>query len=108
MATPRFDWYLKEWLATLGKKQADLVRDLDWNKAKVSLTASGKQPYTRDDINEISIYLAIKPYELLMHPEEAMRLRRVVADAIRLAHDAEEVISESKPLDDQPRLSGVA
>lgn len=55
MATPRFDWYLKEWLATLGKKQADLVRDLDWNKAKVSLTASGKQPYTRDDINEISI-----------------------------------------------------
>lgn len=43
-----------------------------------------------------------------MHPEEAMRLRRVVADAIRLAHDAEEVISESKPLDDQPRLSGAA
>lgn len=108
MATPRFDWYLKEWLATLGKKQADLVRDLDWNKAKVSLTASGKQPYTRDDINEISIYLAIKPYELLMHPEDAMRLRRVVADAIRLAHDAEEVISESKQIDDQPRLSGVA
>lgn len=89
MAVPRYDWYLKEWLATLGKKQADLVRDLDWNKAKVSLTASGKQPYSRDDINDVADYLSIKPYELLMHPEDAMRLRRLRADAIRLAHDAE-------------------
>ncbi len=90
MANPRHDWYLKEWLATLGRKQADLVRDLDWNKAKVSLTASGKQPYSREDVNEIADYLAIKPYELLMHPEDAMRLRRLKADAIRLAHDAQD------------------
>lgn len=95
MAKPRHDWFLKEWLATLGKKQADVVRDLDWNKAKVSLTASGKQPYTRDEVNEIAEYLAIKPYELLMHPDDAMRLRRLKADAIQLAHDAEE--PQSKP-----------
>ena len=86
---PRFDWFLKEWLAALHKKQADIVRDLDWNKARVSLMLSGKQQYTRDAVNELSDYLHIRPYELLMHPDEAMRLRRLKEDAIRIAHDAE-------------------
>lgn len=89
MGAPGHDWYLKEWLAVLGKKQADIVRDLDWNKAKVSLTASGKQPYSREDINELATYLSIQPYELLMHPEDAMRLRRLRSDVIKLAHDVE-------------------
>ena len=88
MATPRHDWYLKEWLRTLGKRQADLARDLDMNKAKVSLTASGKQPYDRDDVNLIADYLNLRPYELLMHPDEAMTLRRLRTDMIRLAHEA--------------------
>lgn len=86
---PNFDWYLKEWLAVLDKKQADIVRDLDWNKARVSLMISGKQQYTRDAVNELSNYLHIRPFELLMHPDEAMRLRRLKEDAIRIAHDAE-------------------
>lgn len=85
MAKPAYDWFLKDWLKTLGKKQADVVRDLDWNKAKISLTASGKQPYTRDDVNELAIYLNLKPHELLMHPDDAMALRRLRADMIRLA-----------------------
>lgn len=90
MAEPRHDWYLKEWLAHYGKRQADIVRDLDWNKARVSLTASGKQPYTRDDVNEVALYLNLKPFELLMHPDDAMALRRLRADMIRLAHEAEQ------------------
>lgn len=94
MAQPHHDWYLKEWLRTLGKKQADLARDLDMNKAKVSLTASGKQPYDRDDINAISAYLHLRPYELLMHPDDAMTLRRLRETAVRIAAenkaDAEE------------------
>lgn len=89
MAEPRHDWYLAQWLRTLGKKQADVVRDLDWNKAKVSLTASGKQPYTREEINEIADYLHLRPYELLMHPDDAMRLRRLRDEMIRLAHESE-------------------
>lgn len=89
MAEPRHDWYLKHWLKTLGKKQADVVRDLDWNKARVSLTASGKQPYTRDDVNEVAEYLNLRPYELLMHPEDAMALRRLRSEMIRLAHENE-------------------
>lgn len=107
MGRPGYDWYLKEWLATLGKKQADIVRDLDWNKAKVSLTASGKQPYTRDDVNEIADYLSIRPYELLMDPEDAMRLRRLRTDAIKLAHDAEDE-SAAGSASGNPFLRGVA
>ena len=79
------DWFLKEWLKTLGKKQADLVRDLDWNKAKASLTASGKQPYTREEVNEVSAYLHLHPYELLMHPSDAMALRKLRESAIAIA-----------------------
>ena len=82
---PGHDWYLKEWLATLGKKQADIVRDLDWNKARVSLMLRGKQPYDRDSLNELAIYLHLQPHELLMHPEDAMALRR-------LRHDAERIV----------------
>jgi hypothetical protein len=95
MAQPLHDWYLSQWLKTLGKRQADIVRDLDWNKARVSLTASGKQPYDRDDVNEVAAYLNLHPYELLMHPDDAMAMRRLRADMIRLAH-------ENAPQPDQP------
>jgi hypothetical protein len=77
MAQPGHDWYLKEWLATLGKRQADIVRDLGWNKARVSLMLRGKQPYDRDSLNELAVYLNLLPHELLMHPEDAMALRQM-------------------------------
>lgn len=86
---PTNDWYLREWMACLGKKQADLVRDLDWNKAKASLMIRGVQQYTRDTVNELAAYLNLRPYELLMHPDDANAIRRFRADAIRLAHIAE-------------------
>jgi plasmid maintenance system antidote protein VapI len=81
MGPPRHDWFLKEWLRATGKKQADVVKDLDWNKAKISLMVNGKQAYTRDDINELAAYLNINPHELLMHPEDAMALRQLRASA---------------------------
>jgi transcriptional regulator with XRE-family HTH domain len=93
MAAPRHDWYLKQWLRTLHKKQADLERDLGLNKAKVSLTANGKQPYDRDLINVVADYLNLRPFELLMHPDDAMSLRRLREDAIRIAHSAETTAS---------------
>jgi len=86
---PGHDWYLKEWLLTLGKKQADIVRDLDWNKARVSLMLRGKQPYDRDSINELAAYLNLKPHELLMHPSDAMSLRSLREEAVKIAHSAE-------------------
>lgn len=77
MPKPAHDWHLAEWLATLRKRQADLVRDLDWNKAKASLMVNGKQQYTREEVNELAAYLNIQPFELLMHPEDAMAYRRL-------------------------------
>jgi transcriptional regulator with XRE-family HTH domain len=98
MPAPRHDWYLKQWLRTLGKRQADIVRDLDWNKARVSLMLRGEQPYTRDAVNELADYLNLRPYELLMHPDDAMAIRRLRADMIRLAHETVmPVEDESEP-----------
>lgn len=71
------DWYLKDWLAATGSTQADLVRRTDYPKAKVSDLVTGKQRYNRDILNDIALALNIKPHELLMHPEDAMALRRM-------------------------------
>lgn len=88
---PMHDWYLKDWLKTLGKKQADIVRDLEWNKARVSLMIRGDQQYTRDAINELAAYLNLKPHELLMHPHDAMALRKLQSTAIEIAHSVDEL-----------------
>lgn len=89
MADPRHDWYLKEWLRASEKKQSDVVNDLGWNKAKVSLMVRGLQPYTREEVNELAAYLNIRPHELLMHPDDAHAIRRLKAEMIRLAHEAD-------------------
>jgi transcriptional regulator with XRE-family HTH domain len=86
---PKHDWYLKEWLTTLGKKQADVCRDLDWNKARISLMLRGVQPYDRDSLNELADYLSLRPHELLMHPSDAMALRALRAEALKIAHSSQ-------------------
>lgn len=77
MAEPRHDWYLKEWLRTLGRSQQWLADQLDLQKSKISRKATGVTPYERDDINEIAAVLHLEPYELLMHPEDAMEIRQL-------------------------------
>ena len=99
---PRHDIYLAAWLKTLKKRQADLCRDLGWNKAKPSLIASGKQQYQRDDVNELAIYLHLEPYELLIHPDDAMALRRLRQDAIKIA--AVSTLGEARSADPPERL----
>ncbi len=83
MAKPDHDWFLKQWLAATGKKQRDVVADLEWNKAKISLMVSGQQKYTRDEVNELSTYLNIRPFELLMHPDDAFAMRRIHESAAK-------------------------
>lgn len=105
MASPRHDWFLKDWLRTTNKKQADLVNDLDWNKAKASLMARGLQPYTRDEVNEVSAYLNIRPWELLMHPDDAFRLRRLKEEMVRLAHDPDLILTAEEPIEPAKKVS---
>jgi transcriptional regulator with XRE-family HTH domain len=71
------DWYLKEWLESLQTSQAELVRRTDYPKAKVSDLVTGKQRYNRDILNDIANALNLQPFELLMHPDDAMAQRRI-------------------------------
>lgn len=84
---PKHDWFLVEWLTLYGKIQADLEKDLEWNKSKASLMWNHNQRYHRDDVNQVADWLHLKPYELLMHPDDAMALRRMRESALRIAAD---------------------
>ncbi len=78
MASPeRGDWYLQEWFETMGMIQRDLVTKLDYPPATANALWHGVQRYRRDHIQDVSALLNIKPFELLMSPEEAMSLRRL-------------------------------
>lgn len=76
-ANARHDWYLQEWFAAAGLRQNDLVTKLDYPKNSAHRIWHGLQQYRRQEVEEISALLNIRPYELLMPPEEAMRLRRM-------------------------------
>jgi hypothetical protein len=54
-------------------------------KATASALWNGKQRYTQDLVDEVSAWFNIRPYELLMHPAEAMSLRQVRESAARIA-----------------------
>lgn len=82
---PRHDWYLVAWCEMHGKKQTDLVAELDWNPSKASLFWNGAQRYHRDDVNAVAEFLGIQPYELLMHPEEANAIKRLRISARQIA-----------------------
>lgn len=71
------DWFLAEWLEVHSKRQVDLVKDLGWNRAKASMMLRGRQQYNREAVNELADYLAIEPFELLLHPEEAKTIRKL-------------------------------
>ena len=81
---PEEDWYLQDWLRHFGKKQTSLVQELGWSKNRANLFFHSQQPYRREVVNEIAKWLNIKPFELLMAPQEALSMRRLreVAHAI--------------------------
>lgn len=103
MAAPTgHDWYLREWFAVLGKKQRDLITGLDYQPAQAHRLWHSLQPYRRDNVEEISAFLNIAPYELLMPPEEAMALRRL-RSAIAEVAKAEPV---AEPVSDGAERTG--
>ena len=93
------DWYLHEWFATAGLKQHDLVKKLDYPKNTASRLWHGLQPFRRDHVQAISELLNIRPHELLMHPEDAMRIRRLEAAVREVAK--EEAAAAPAPAADQ-------
>lgn len=85
------NWYLKEWMDALGKKQADMVKLTGWSKATASQLYNGTQDYSPKVVNEAAQAFHCAPYELLMPYEEAMALRRVRGDAKRLVESGEKL-----------------
>lgn len=88
---PGPDWFLPEWMATLRVKQADLVRSTDWSPATVNDIYHGRTEYYRGVLNTVAKVLNLQPFELLMHPDDAMAIRRFRESALTIAanrHDA--------------------
>lgn len=77
-------WYLQEWAARAGVNQATLAKALNWSKAKGSDVWNG-QRYTQELIDEVAPVLHVRPFELLLHPDEAQAIRDMRDDAIRIA-----------------------
>lgn len=72
-------WYLQEWFATQNKIQRSLVTELGWLPAKANKVWHGIQEPKPSEMHEIASFLNIRPHELMMHPDEAMRIRRLEA-----------------------------
>ncbi len=90
------NWYLPEWMAVCGLdgrgSQAEMMRRTGWSKATMSQLFNGAQDYSPKVVNEASKALSCEPYEMLMPPEKAMAIRRLLSSAqqiVTIAHDAE-------------------
>lgn len=83
------DWYLRDWMAHLGKKQADMVKDLGWLKGSANKWFHGAHDYRREVVNELAQWLGIEPYELLMPPQLALSIRSMRESARQIAADTE-------------------
>lgn len=88
------NWYLNEWMEVCDIKgrgaQKKMMELTGWSKATMSQLFNGDQDYSPKIINEAARALNVEPYELLMPPERAMRLRRFRETAVELAHEVEE------------------
>lgn len=82
-------WYLQEWFATQDKIQRTLITELGWLPAKANKVWHGLQEPKPSEMHEIAALLNIRPHELMMHPEEAMRIRRLEAAVREVAKETE-------------------
>lgn len=90
-------WFIQEWMALASKRQADMIRELDMSRAVASSVWNGQQ-YTQTLIDQLAPWLHARPWELLMHPDEAMAIRRMREAAVRIAAE-----SEPMPANDAPK-----
>lgn len=77
------DWHLQAWMGVRKKRQSDLVKDLGWAKGRANKFYHGQHPYRREIVNELAAWLEIEPWELLMEPERADKIKRLM----NAAHD---------------------
>lgn len=72
-------------MASLKLTAAELGRRADIPKATMSAIVNGKTHYYRELMNTIAAALNVRPYELLLHPDDAMAIRRLRDSAAQIA-----------------------
>lgn len=82
------DWHLRDWIIALDLSQAELDRRTDWGRRKTSDLMTGAQRYNRDTLNEAASALNIAPFEMLLHPSDAMAMRRMRDSALTIAAES--------------------
>jgi transcriptional regulator with XRE-family HTH domain len=83
------DWFLPEWMASLEVSQADLARECGWTNSTMHGIYHGRTAYYREIVNLIAEKLNLRPYELLMHPDEANAIRQIQREALRVVEIGE-------------------
>jgi transcriptional regulator with XRE-family HTH domain len=73
--------------------QAKMRALTGWSRATMSQLYNGKQDYSPDILRQASEALDVEAYELLMLPENAMKVRHAVEEAERLVRIAEKARS---------------
>lgn len=80
------DWHLQAWMQHRGKRQADLVKELGWAKGRANKFYHSQHPYRREVINELAAWLEIEPWELLMEPARALKIKRLTEAVTEIAN----------------------
>lgn len=93
-------WYLPEWMAVAELKgrgaQTRMMELTGWSKATMSQLYNGGQDFSPKVLAEAAQALNCAPYELLMHPETAMAIRRLRQDALRIVEDSKPPKADKK------------
>ena len=96
------NWYLREWMALSGLEgrgaQTRMMKLTGWSKATMSQLYNGTQDFSPKILTEAAAALNIAEYELLMHPDRAMAVRRLQSSAeqiVTIAHDAEKAVKKT-------------
>lgn len=70
-------WYFTEWMDHLSFAQHTVTKLTGWQKNKTNRLFHGTQPFTSNDIADLSRIFQIRPYELLLPPPVAIKIRDI-------------------------------
>lgn len=91
-------WFLPEWMRAADiSTQAEMMEKTGWSKAKMSQLYNGKQDFNSEVLADAARALNVRPFELLMPPEDAMAIRRMRQDALHIAADRRATFSPEPP-----------
>lgn len=96
------DWFLKEWLAAVGESVARLEGETGWTHRIASQLVNRKIRWNRDHLDLAAKALRVAPFELLMHPDDAMNIRKLKAAETKLR--VAEKRGGAQVVDDSPKV----